>query len=247
MNHSVDELMHRFQMIQTYYNDVQRYRQTKNGPLRISSSGPLDDYYFQKAMAGVGLTAAEKQALNAGSTSLWQLLTTIDQTSKALETYVRLNDYQRDNLKQSDVLLAELERLFTQFRLVKGTLYKQIQQIYRHYQPYAPNEAYLYTERDMEQILQNQTKLLDTLTYYLNENSPANWPVELVQQSMMADAQSLVEFGKKRATISYPVNDMVSSFKAAIRSIQDVKARGINDNTFAARQDSWQCILSIAH
>lgn len=238
MNHSVDELMHRFQMIQTYYNDVQQYRQTKNGPLRISSSGPLDDYYFKKALASDGLTAAEKQALNAGSTSLWQLLTTIDQTSKALETYIRLNDYQRDNLKQSDVLLAELERLFTQFRLVKGTLYKQIQQIYRHYQPYAPNDAYLYTERDMEQILQNQTKLFDTLTYYLNENSPANWPVELVQQSMMADAKSLVEFGKKRATISYPANDMVSSFKAAIRSIQNVKARGINDNTFAARQNA---------
>jgi hypothetical protein len=238
MNHSVDEVMHRFQMIQTYYNDTQRYRQQKNFSLRVSSSGPLDDYYFKKALVSDGLTAAEKQALNAGSTSLWQLLTTIDQTSKALETYVRLNDYQRDNLKQSDVLLAELQRLFTQFRLAKNTLHKQIQQIYRHYQPYAPNDAYLYTERDMEQILQNQTKLLDTLTYYLNENSPANWPVELVQQSMMADAKILVEFGKKRATISYPANDMVSSFKAAIRSIQNVKARGINDNTFAARQNT---------
>jgi Ca-activated chloride channel family protein len=236
LNQSVDEVMNRFQLIQTYYADVKQYRNNPRQSLRLPSSGPLEEYYYQKALAADGLTPAEKQRLDESTQALWQVLTKLDQTSKALETYVRLNDYQRDNLKQSDVLLNDLQKLFGQFSNDKTVFYKQIQRIYRRYQPYLPTDAYLFTEKEMEQVLQSQLQLLDSLSYYMDENGQSNWPVERVQQSMLADVKSLSTFGKAESVIGYPASSMLSSFKEALQTIQDVKKRAVDDNTFAARQ-----------
>lgn len=238
LNHSVDEVMIRFHQIQTYYTDAEYYRKHPNNQLRLASSGPLEEVYYTKALETDGMTPAEKQRLDAGTKALWQLLTRIDQTGKKLETYVRLNDYQRDNLKQSDVLLTEFQMLFNQFSQDKDALFKQIQRVYRRYQPYLPNDAYLHTEQEMEQAIQSQFKLLDTLSYYLNETTQPNWPTELVQQSMLADAKRISAFGKALSAVGYPASSMVSSFKEELQGVLDVKKRAIDDNNFAAQQNA---------
>ncbi|RYF63232.1 MAG: hypothetical protein EOO39_28925, partial [Cytophagaceae bacterium] len=195
LNQSVDMLTRRFQMLQTYQADVARYRK-KPDLIRLASSGPLEEFYYRKALACTGLTAPEKQQLSADTQALWQLLTRIDQTGKSLETYVRLNDYQRDKLQQSDALIRDIQLLFSQFRRDKDAVYKQIQRVYRRYQPYQASNAYLYTEREMEVVMIHQYQLLDSLTFVLNADSRNNWPVTLVQQSMLADEQLLASFGK---------------------------------------------------
>ncbi|WP_338874856.1 VWA domain-containing protein [Spirosoma sp. SC4-14] len=238
LNHSVDEVMTRFHQIQTYYADAEYYRKNPNNHLRLASSGPLDEFYYTKALETDGMTPAEKQRLDAGTKALWQLLNKIDQTGKKLETYVRLNDYQRDNLKQSDALLSEFQMLFNQFSQDKDSLFKQIQRVYRRYQPYLPNDAYLHTEKEMEQVIQSQFKLLDTLSYYLNETTQPNWPAELVQQSMLADSKRISAFGQAQSAVGYPASSMVSSFREGLQGILDIKKRGLDDNTFAARQNA---------
>jgi len=238
LNHSVDEVMTRFHQVQTYYTDAEYYRKHPNNQLRLASSGPLEEFYYTKALETDGMTPAEKQRLDTGAKALWQLLNKIDQTGKKLETYVRLNDYQRDNLKQSDALLTEFQMLFNQFSQDKNNLFKQIQRVYRRYQPYLPNDAYLHTEQEMEQAIQSQFKLLDTLSYYLNETTQPNWPTELVQQSMLADAKRISAFGKAQSAVGYPASSMVSSFKEGLQGVLDVKKRAIDDNNFAARQNA---------
>jgi Mg-chelatase subunit ChlD len=238
MNQSVDELLSRFHMLQTYQNEVKQYKKRSDYLLRLPSSGPLEEYYYQKALAIGGLTPAEKQRLTGSVQSLWQLLNKIDQTGKALETYVRLKDYQWDNLKQSDVLMREMQVLFMQFRNEKETFYKQVQRVYRRYQPYLPTNGYLYSEKEMEQVLTSQKQLLDTLTFYLDEDSKTEWPVELVQQSMLADEKALGELGKAKSSVEYPASDMIGSFKSALQSLQDVKRRAVDDHNFAAQQSS---------
>ena len=196
LSQSVEVLTRRFQMVQTYQTDVIQYRDKHGSALRLPSSGPLEAYYYQKALACTGLTAAEKQRLNTGTEALWQLLTKLDKTGKALETYVRLTTYQRDNLKQSDMLIGEMQGLFDQFSRDKALLYGQIQRIYRRYQPYLPNDPYLVMEKEMGQVLLSQQQLLDSLPCYLNEASHSAWPVMLIQQSILADEKILVSFGK---------------------------------------------------
>ncbi|MBO0948032.1 VWA domain-containing protein [Fibrella sp. HMF5405] len=237
LNQSVEAVTRRFQMLQTYQADVARYRE-KPDLIRLPSSGPLEEFYYHKALAGNGLTATEKKELTASTQVFWQLLTRIDQAGKSLETYVRLKDYQRDNLEQSDELISSMQAMFRQFRRDKDALYKQIQRIYHRYQPYQASNAYLYTEREMDIAVLSQYQLLDSLPYYLNENSRPNWPVTLVQQSMLTDEQLIARFGKMQASIGYPAFDMVNSFRTALRSVQAVKRSGIDDNTFAAQQSA---------
>lgn len=235
LNQSVDVLTTRFQMMRAYQADVAQYRK-KPEVLRLASSGPLEEFYYKKALASPGLTTAEKQQLTARAEALWQLVTRIDQTGKALETYVRLADYQRDNLSRSDALMSEMQTLFRQFSRDKNACFAQIQRVYHHYQPYQATNAYLYTEKEMELVLLNQYQLLDSLPYYLNETSRTNWPVTLVQRSMLADETGLASFGKRQSAIAYPASDVLPSFRASLRSIQAVKQRAIDDNTYAARQ-----------
>ncbi|HEX9958482.1 MAG TPA: VWA domain-containing protein [Fibrella sp.] len=238
LNQAVDVLTGRFKMLQSYQADIQQYRKKPDTQLRLPSSGPLEEFYYRKALAGSGLTPAEKQRLTASTQALWQLLGKIDQTGKSLETYIRLNDYQRDNLKQSDALISEIQALFSQFSRDKADFFNQIQRVYRRYQPYLPANAYLHTEKEMELALLDQYKLLDTLAYYLHEDSRSDWPVALVQQSMLADEKRLATFGTGKSAIDYPASDMVNMFKSALQSIQAVKGRAIDDNTFAARQSA---------
>ena len=238
LNGSVDVLMSRFQMLQTYQAEVERYRKRPDSGLRLPSSGPLEDFYYKKTEATSGLTPAEKQRLTTAAEALWKLLNKIDQTGKTLETYVRLSDYQRDNLKQSDALMTEMQGLFGQFSRERDAFFKQIQRIYRRYQPYLATNPYLFTEKEMEQVLLSQAQLLDSLTYHLNENSPADWPVDRVQQRMLADEKALNSFGKAKATLKYPASDMVGMFREALQTIQGVKRRAIDDYTFAARQSA---------
>lgn len=238
LNQSVDEVARRFQMLQAYQEAVTHYRQQSTSLLRLPSSGPLEEYYYKKVLATEGLTLAEKQRLTTSVEALWQLLTKIDQIGKALETYVRLQDYQRDNLKQSDELLSQMQALFSQFSQDKDALYKQIQRVYRRYQPYLPTDAYLHTEKEMEEVLQGQKQLLDTLSFYLNETPQSNWPVELIQKSILTDEKLLSNFGKAKAAINYPASDMLTGFKTALQSIQELKRRTVDEYTFAARQSS---------
>ena len=238
LNQSVDEVTNRFQMLQNYQADVTRYRKKPDFLLRLPSSGPLEEYYYQKSLVGNGLTAAEKQRLTARAQALWLLLTKLDQTGKALEIYIRLNDYERDNLKQSDALIDEMRVLLGQFSRDKESFYKQIGRIYRRYQPYEPTDPYLSTEKAMERVLLSQQQLLDSLPYYLNQDGRSDWPIERVQRSMLADAKLLSGLGAAQAQIAYPASSMITHFSEALQSIQALKRRAIDNHTFAAQQSA---------
>ncbi|MBC7572259.1 MAG: VWA domain-containing protein [Spirosoma sp.] len=238
LNQSVEVLTRRFQMVQTYQSEVTQSRDKHGSTLRLPSSGPLETYYYQKALACSGLTVAEKQRLNTSTEALWQRLTKIDQTGKALETSVRLNTYQRDSLKQSDALVAEMQTSFNQFSQDKAALYEQIQRVYRRYQPYLSADPYLAMEKEMGQVLLTQKQLLDSLPCYLDEATRSAWPVTLIQQSILADEKRLAPFGRARSSIAYPASDAVSGFVSELRILQSLKRRAVDENTFAARKSA---------
>ena len=224
-------------MVRAYQADVNEYRKKPDLLLTLPSSGPLEEYYYRKALAGNGLTAAEKQQLNAGAESLWQRLNQLDQTSKALETYVRLRAYQSDTLKKSDALMDEMLTLFDQFSREKSHFYEQIQRVYRHYQPDLPTDPYLITQKSMERVLLSQQQVLDSLPWYLNENHRSAWPVERVQQSMLADENRLSLLGKL-PKVDYPASNAVSDFGAALLTMQSLKRRAVDEYTFTARRSA---------
>lgn len=242
LNQSANELAGRFRMIQAYYTaayvvPAQAHR-ANSGPLQLPSSGPLSDYGYRQAMASDGLTPAEKQRLTSTTESLWRCLTRLDQTAKALETYVRLKDFERDSLRQSDTLLHQMQTLFGQFGQERTVLISQLRRIYRRYQPLLPTDIYLATEDSMDRILHSQQQLLDTLTVYLRANGPTNWPIKLVQQSLLADGKLLASFDYVHLGIAYPASGMVDQFRTSLASIQQLKRDAVDGYTVAARQSA---------
>lgn len=237
LNQSTDEVSTRSQQVQLYYSSIDVYK-SKLGvaPPQIPSSRLLEPYYYKKALASVALTETEKQRLSTSTESLWKLLTKIDETIKALETYNRLKDYERDKFEKANALIAEMQTLTSRFSQEKDAFYAQIQRVYRRYQPYRDTDAYLYTEKKMEQVLISQRKLLDTLSYYLNEKSRADWPVKLIQQSILSDQALLTTFGKATSTIGYPASNMIDSFRTGLQATQEAKKRAVDAYTFAAQQ-----------
>ena len=129
LNHASDEIAGRFNMVRAYQADLNRHIKKRDYLLRLPSSGPLEAFYYHKALASKGLTPAEKLELNAATNSIWGLLGQLDQTGKALETYVRLKDYQSDSLKQSELHIARLQLLFRQFRSEKTAFYQKIKKM----------------------------------------------------------------------------------------------------------------------
>lgn len=238
LNQSVGEITRRFQMVRTYQSEVNQYQKTPSLGLNLPSSGPLTEFYYRKALTTTGLTQAEKQRLTIQTEALWQLLNQLDQTGKALETYVRLRDYQTDSLKQSDKLIGRMQALFDQFSREKALFYQQIQRVYRRYHPHLPTDPYSVTEKEMEQVLLSQQQLLDSLPCYLNEESRSAWPVALVQQSILLDEKLLATFGKAKTTVDYPASSTVDGFRAALLAVQALKRRAVDDYTFAARQSA---------
>jgi Ca-activated chloride channel homolog len=245
LNHYIDFLsessevvIHRFKMLCAYQDDVSRYRKRPDYGLRLPSSGPLEEYYYKKALGGLGVEAGKRKQLNAGLENVWKVLNKLDENCKALETYVRLKDYERDNLKKSDALIAEMQSLFERYAQDKNALYTQIRQIYTGIQNRAATDPYIVTEKAMGEVIAAQQRLLEALPYYLDEETKAEWPVALVRQSMLDDEKALATIGNTASQLQYPASDMVGTFKSALASMQDIKRRALDDHNFAAQQSA---------
>ncbi|MGV3601180.1 MAG: VWA domain-containing protein [Dyadobacter fermentans] len=238
LSQSSEQVIRRFQMLRGYQEDVTRYRKKPDYGLRLPSSGPLEAYYYKKAEGGLGIEAGKRKQLNAGLENVWQVLSKLDETCKALETYVRLKDYERDNLKKSDALIAEMQSLFERYAHDKNALYTQIRQVYASVQNRPATDPYMVTEKAMGEVIAAQQRLLDALPYYLNEETKAEWPVALVRQSMLDDEKALATIGNTASQLQYPASDMVGTFKSALASMQDIKRRALNDHNFAAQQSA---------
>ncbi len=238
LSESSEMVIHRFKMLRDYQDAVSHYRKKPDYGLRLASSGPLEEYYYKKAMGGLGIEAGKRRQLNAGLQNVWQVLNKLDETCKALETYVRLKDYERDNLKKSDALVADMQSLFERYAHDKNALYTQIRQVYAGVQNRPAADPYIVTEKAMGEVIAAQQRLLDALPYYLDEDTKAEWPAALVRQSLLDDEKALATIGNTASQLQYPASDMVGTFKSALASMQDIKRRALDDHNFAAQQSA---------
>ncbi|GAB3714688.1 hypothetical protein GCM10027592_54660 [Spirosoma flavus] len=237
LNQSVDEVDGRFRRVQAYYATIDHAGASRNLP-QMSPSGTLEEYYYKKALGSQALTEAEKKRLDDSAKALWKLLSKIDQTVKSLEIYDRLKDYKQDNFKKANGLIVDLKGQVDQFSRDKTEFYKQIQRVYHRYQPYRANDPYLYSEKEMIDVLESQLAVLDTLRCYFNDSKAPAWPVELIQKSIAADEKMLADFGQAKKHIDYPASDMIGSFRSGLQSIQSLKKQAVDDYNFAARQSA---------
>lgn len=238
LDKSTEVVTERFKMLSDYQAAVNQFRQKPGVALRLSSSGPLEESNYKKARSAQALSNAEKEQLNAGAKTIWELLNELDMACKQLETHVHLKSYEGDNFKKSDQLVEEIQTLINQYSVKKDAFYQEIRQAYHQHQPFTAADPYLLTEKAMEQVLLSQQHLLDSLPYYIDAKIRSDWPVERVRKSMLEDEQFLANIAHTQSQLQYPASDALASFKSALATIQSAKRNAIDGYTFAARQSA---------
>ncbi len=239
INQATKEAEHRLQTLKTYYQDAQQYRQKPGyGGIRLASSGALNTYYYEAARQRNGsLTTEETRTLNASLESLQQAAEALDEQCKALETYIRLEDYKQDNFRQSDALMHSLEAHFGEFRRREERLMGQIEAIYRHYQP-AGADPYLRTDLAMRKALEKEKALLKSWLVYLDEAKPGEFPVALIGKNIAENEAVIASLTNLSPEIEYPASDMVKSFRSALETLQQAKRNALDAYTYQARQSA---------
>ncbi|MBD0258359.1 MAG: VWA domain-containing protein, partial [Cytophagales bacterium] len=239
LSHAADDADARLQAVRSYYGSARYYRTNQSFGLRLVPTRTLNDYYYQTARKDNGrLAAAEIITLQSGAQRVWEALNTLDEKSKELETYVRLEDYKHDGLRGSDAMLGELEGLFEKFAREKENLWHQVEAIYGHYHPASSADPGLQLALAMRKVLDNEKALLDAWVLYLDENKPADWPVELVEKHIAESEKALARFAHVPADIQYPADDMVKSFRSALGDVLQLQRTALDEYNFEARQSA---------
>jgi Ca-activated chloride channel homolog len=238
ISRSVDELEWRMNSLKEYYPAAQAKKAGKSAYFRQPrSSGALEEYYYREAIKEhTYLPAADRKELNEKANTLWQALKQLDNTHKALEVYARLKEYETDNFRESDRLLAQFPAQFRTFRKAATELYTLVQTVYRRTDIFQENSAYQRAAAAMQHVMTGEQQLMDTWSLNLAEDIPGSWPLDAFQQRVAAAEPQLPEFKKEPAGIEYPASAMYTGFGNALESLQQVRRRAIDDYTHQARQ-----------
>jgi hypothetical protein len=239
LSNATDDAHNRLEAVRSYYASAQYYRAHGNFGLRAVATRTLNDYHYQTARKDNGrLAGAEAVALQSGADRVWEALNALDEKCKELETYVRLKDYQQDGMRGSDAMLHELEGLFAAFSREKEHLWREVETIYGHYHPASSADPGLQLALSMRQVLDSEKALLDAMVLYLDEDKPADWPVELVQKHIAESEKAVARFARVPDDIQYPADDMVKSFRSALIDMLGVKRNALDEYTFEARKSA---------
>ncbi len=239
LSHAADDADDRLQAVRSYYGSARYYRTNPSFGLRLVPTRTLSDYHYQTARKDNGrLAAAEIATLRAGAERVWGALNALDEKSKELETYVRLEDYKHDGLRGSDAMMQELEGLFEAFSREKEKCWHQVETIYGHYHPASSADPGLQLALAMRQVLDNEKALLDAWVLYLDEDQPAAWPAERVEKHIAESEKALARFAHVPGDIQYPADDMVKSFRSALGDMLQAQRTALDEYNFEARQSA---------
>ncbi len=86
--------------LQTSYESAGIWKKGKLAAIQLPRpSGSLEGFYYQKALKeNISLSATDGKLLNEKAQAVWHALEKLDEQYKALEIYIRLNEYKEDKL-----------------------------------------------------------------------------------------------------------------------------------------------------
>jgi Mg-chelatase subunit ChlD len=238
INESAEYVNPMLKCLESYYQDAERYRKSKNKDRdrlgyyeKYRCSKQLEEYYYKQAFEGSLL-----RELNVKASAVWQALERLDKQCKNLEIYIRLEDYKKDNLAQGDKLLAEFPNLFRQFRLIQIELTEAVYKKYLEANRNVPLEnPYHHAEAEMVEVLRTEAELLKVWDYNMKAEVPTGFPTDLIEKNIAKNEELLRKV--KKSSLAYPASSAHDGFWANLRAMQGVKRKAIDDYNFAAKQN----------
>jgi Ca-activated chloride channel family protein len=236
-NQSAEEVTAIGRSIQSIYNDVNLYKKDKHRRMRFYTCPAefKEDIYQQAVKGGTALGPSNSSGLNAQSKSVNDLWKQLDEKCKALEIHFRLEDYQRDDFKGFDELIAEILKLIAEYRKSQDLLSDQVEKVFYKLQPHnGANPNHVATKLMREQI-KREKAILDLWTCNLQEDTHTGWPVEKIQQHVLENDKQIERLKATKPVLKYPASTMYPSFIEGLESLQQTKRTGIDEYTYDKR------------
>jgi hypothetical protein len=224
-------------MVKSFYNFYQSLDNTKNSKRKawLSYQCPheLDTYYYEQAQTKSGNIGNQ---LKAQSTNLRECLERIDEKCKAIEVYVRLKDYEKDNLEKGFLLINEIQPLVGNFNKVKVEYESSISSLHQKLRGTISSSAYTQCEKNMRFVLEKDKEIINSLTFNFNSEIHTNWAKEEIQKNINAIDVFLEEIQKNPPKITYPASSYYASFWECVRDFQKHKKYTIDKYNFEAQK-----------
>lgn len=234
INQSTKEVQGMVKSFQDFYQSLNSAKKDKRRMwFNYKCPHQLDAYYYEQAQDKSGNIGTQ---LKVQSEKFRKALEAIDEKCKAIEIYIRLKDYEKDNLEGGFKLINEIQPLVSDFRKVREEYESKIQEIYQKSKTLSPNTAYVQCEKNMRNILEKDKKLINSLTCNFNEEIHTGWAKEEIQKNINEIDILLEEIQKNTPKISYPASSYYSSFISCVLDLQKNKKYTIDQYNFEAQQ-----------
>jgi len=193
----------------------------------------MPDYHYTQAQNKSGNIGVQMKLY---STNLYQILEKIDGKCKAIETYLRLRDYEKDNFDGGLQIINELLPLIGDFRKQKEQFEKKLSETHQKMRGNTSLPDYLRIEKNMRFILEKDKKLIDLMSYNFNYETPTAWIKEEIQKNINELDIFLESIKNNTPKIDYPASHYYSSFISCAYDIQKHKKYILDSYSLEARK-----------
>jgi Mg-chelatase subunit ChlD len=238
-NRSAQEVTSLFNKIVDYYPQLRRSQRGKSHVTPFACPDQLDDYYFNEAISK-SPALGNAVLLNRKAKELRNTAEKLNEKCKALDTYYKLKDYQRDKFRQAEVLISETQTALAEYRQAQGALANEIESTCRKLQPPVLGNPYHAADEMMKQEIHRERAFLDSWNFNLNEETHTGWPVDELQSSILETDKAIEMLTQVKPSVKYPASGMYLSFVEALGSILTVKRSGLEGyNDEAKKSDKY--------
>lgn len=218
--------------IKATFEDVQVYRNDKRRRLRAYTCPSEWNETMPVTSQALG---SESATLNTKAKALFEKGKMLDEKCKAVEIYFRLEDFQRDDFRGFDALVADILKLIGEYRTAQDQLAEQVEKVFYRLQPSSKaNPNHVAAKLMLEQI-KHEKRVLDLWTCNLDEKTHTGWPVEKIQQHVLENDKQIELLLQQKPVLKYPASSMYPSFMEGLASMQETKRNGIDGYTYDKR------------
>jgi Ca-activated chloride channel homolog len=231
-NHSAGEVARVAQSLMEYYPSLAKL--TSWSAPRYTCPVQLEDYYLKNALTLSAALGSQAAPLNARLHDLRAAAEKIDTQCKALDTYHKLGDYKQDNYAKAHEIVTTVQRLLKEYKVAQTALQSALEAAYKKLVPAAG--TFRQADDKLRTALAQERALLDAWTFNLQQETHTGWPVEQLQQSIVATMAVSEDLKKTNTGLKYPASFSWSNLQESWHRTLDAKRRAWDEYNFDAQK-----------
>ncbi len=222
-----------------YYPSAERKKEKSNAFVPLQFTCPIrpendGQYWYNKAQSLSTQLGAEGNLLKNKLNEVQASFDALTKNARALETYLKLKDYENDNFVESDRLMALFPSLMQTYQKLHIELAQLIEQARLKW--LSTNPQLLGIEKTMREIVKAEQSFFTDNAYNLAENALTQDLKEALITQFQATEQRIWQMQKINLQgVNYHAENAIKRFIASLQSIQETRKSLLNEYKYPQR------------